>query len=61
MSDKWVFENHEGIQVYYKAEVVNKIKEIVQETINKRPHSDNKQFKEILKIIEEADSIYKSC
>ena len=52
---KWVFENHEGIQVYYKVEVVNKIKEIVQETINKRHHSDNQIFENILEIIKEAD------
>ena len=52
---KWVFENHEGIQVYYKAEVVNRIKEIVQETINKRPHSDNQIFENILEVIKEAD------
>lgn len=53
---KWVFENYQGTQVYYKAEVVNKIKEIVQRTINKRPHSDNTIFENILKIIEGAEN-----
>lgn len=55
MSPKWVFENHKGTQVYYKAEVIDRIKKLVQETINKRPHSDNQIFENILEIIKEVD------
>ena len=40
--------------------VRNKIEEIVKETINKRPHSDNKIFENILAVIKEAKDEYSS-
>ncbi len=31
MSDKWVFENHEGRQEYYKKTVIDKIKSYIDD------------------------------
>lgn len=42
-------------QIWYSKDVIERIKEIVQETINKRPHSDNTIFENILEVIKEAD------
>lgn len=54
---KWVTKNYRGEEkIWYSAQVINKINELVQETINKRPHSDNTVFYNILQIIKEADS-----
>lgn len=52
---KWVVNKIGKEQVWYSKDVVDEIKEIVQETINKRPHSDNTIFENILEIIKEAD------
>ena len=35
-------------------EVINKIEQLVQEVIKRRPHSDNTIFENILEIIKEA-------
>ena len=52
---KWALDTFEGIKIWYSKDVIDKIKQIAQDTINKRPHSDNTQFEKILKIIQEED------
>lgn len=49
---KWVINGSE--KVWYSSDVIDKIKEVVQETIKKRPHSDNTVFYKILEVIKEA-------
>ena len=45
---KWVFENHEGIKVYYSADVIERIKELCK----RRPYQT---IEKILQIIEDED------
>lgn len=52
---KWVFDNYQGTQVYFHEQVINDIKDYVQEIINKRPHSDNTVLEYILDIIKKAE------
>lgn len=52
---KWVVDRIGEEKVWYSKDVIDRIKEIVQETINKRPHSDNQIFENILEVIKEAD------
>ena len=52
---KWVKKDVWGNEkIWYSGEVLEKIKELVQEVIKKRPHSDNSIFIQILDIIEKA-------
>ena len=53
---KWRVESLGEQKVWYSEDIVLKIKELVQNTINKRPHSDNTVLENILKIIKEADN-----
>ena len=68
MGDKWVFENYEGRQEYYKKTVIDKIKQIATDTLNLVDYKtyfkrDNKSIKQegfkglqqILDVINEAD------
>ena len=43
-------------ETWYSEKVIDKIVDTVQNTINKRPHSDNTVLENILKIIKEADN-----
>lgn len=52
---KWVLDTCQGVKVWYSSDVIEKIKACVLKTIEKRPHSDNKVFEDILKIIEEEE------
>lgn len=53
----WVFENHLGKQVYYKKDIIDRIKEIVHDIIeNDAYENSDAKAAEILKIIEEAEN-----
>lgn len=49
---KWVVDRIGKEQTWYSSDVIDKIKIYILNVINKRPHSDNKVFEEILEIIE---------
>ena len=53
---KWTVERMGQKETWYSEKVIDKIVDTVQNTINKRPHSDNTVLENILKIIKEADN-----
>lgn len=56
---KWVTKDYKGNeQIWYSGIVIDRIKQIVQEAIKKRPHSDNSILEKVLKIIQETDGEY---